>query len=109
MSKKIDYSTAIRESMDLIDEFWTPRSEPKDFGKKGEPEPTDDEIEASAGRRLKDVTGRANAEKKSYGFLRSLKNKVFGNKNSEPKPEFKRPERSEDERRQAIINRAKNS
>jgi hypothetical protein len=95
MSKKLDYTSAIRESMNQLDEFWK-RSEPKDV-----------DADSAANRRLHDVTRRADDEARGYGFLRSLKKKVFGQKAPEEKPEFKRPERSEDERRAAVIARAK--
>lgn len=76
-----------------------------EFGKKPAPEPeTEDEAGA---RRTQEVTARANAEKKSYGFLRSLSKRAFGKKEVEQPAPVQRPERSEDERRQAVIDRAK--
>jgi hypothetical protein len=105
MNKPLDPRTAIRESMDKIDEFWTPRKNPQEFGQKTEP--SGSEEHATQQRRLGDAVGRANDEKKSYGFLRSLKNKMFGNK--APEPEFKRQERSPEERRAAVIDRARKS
>lgn len=101
MSKRDDFRPALRESIDRVDELMGFRS-PKPFGRKTEP--SDQEIEASADRRLQDIKGRADAEKKSYGFLRSLKSKVFGKK---AEPEFKRDERSPEERYAAIVARAK--
>lgn len=103
MSKPTDYRGAMRDTMNQLDEFW--RTKPEAFGKKQQA--SDAEIEASGERRANDVKSRANAEGKRYGFLQSLKGKVFGKK--APEPEFKRPERSEDERRQAVIDRAKRS
>lgn len=88
--------------MDRVDELLGFKH-PKHFGQKTQP--SDQEVDAKAARRLQDVTARANDEKKSYGFLRSLKSKVFGKK--APEPEFKRPERSEDERRAAVADRAR--
>lgn len=102
MTKPTDPRTALRESMDRVDELLGMKS-PFAFGKKTEP--SDEEVDAKADQRLQDVKGRANDEKKSYGFLRSLKSKVFGKK--APEPEFKRPERSEDERRAAVADRAR--
>lgn len=89
----------MRDTMDQLDEFWSKR--------KSEPEiESDPEAEASAQRRLQDVKGRADAESKKYGFIRSLKTKVFGKKGTEP---VERSPRSEEERRQAVIDRAKRS
>ncbi len=68
-----------------------------EFGKK--PAETEDQ---AADRRTKEVTDRAKAEKKSFGFLRSVANKTFGKKGEPVKQE-----RSEDERRQAVVDRAK--
>lgn len=76
-----------------------------EFGKKHAPEPeTADEAGA---RRTQEVTARANDEKRGYGFLRSLQKRAFGKKEVEQPAPVQRPERSEEERRQAVINRAK--
>ena len=103
MSKPSDYRKALRESMDRVDELLGFKN-PLTFGQKTDP--SDEEVQASSDRRVQDVKDRAGSEKKSYGFLRSLKGKMFGKK--APEPEFQRPERSEDERRAAVIDRAKN-
>lgn len=94
----------MRETMDQLDEFWTKRKDPATFGQKTEP--AGSEIEGHKDRRLQDVTARANDEKKSYGFLQSLKHKAFGKKQ---KPEVSRVDRSEDERRQSVVDRARRS
>lgn len=104
MSKQSE-SASIRQTMDQLDEFWSQRKKPEEFGQKTEP--SGSEVHATQQRRVQDVTNRANAEKKSYGFLQSLKKKVFGSK--APEPKFQRPERGEDERRAAVIDRAKRS
>jgi hypothetical protein len=78
----------------------------KEFGKK--PAPAPETEDAAGARRTEEVTGRANAEKKSYGFLRSLSKRAFGTKVTPAAPApVARPERSEDERRQSVIDRAK--
>ena len=102
MSKPTDHRKAVRETMDRVDELMGFKN-PLEFGKKTEP--SGSEEHGHKERRLQDVTARANDEKKSYGFLRSLKTKMFGKK--APEPKFQRPERDEDERRAAVIDRAK--
>lgn len=104
MTKPTDPRTALRESMDRVDELLGFKN-PLEFGKKTEP--AGSEVHSHQQRRLQDVTDRANDEKKSYGFLQSLKKKMFGKK--APEPEFKRQERSPEERQAAVIDRAKKS
>jgi hypothetical protein len=98
-----DNRTALRESMDQLDELMGFKS-PLSFGKKTEP--SDTEVEVAKDRRLAAATSRANDEKKSYGFLRSLKSKVFGKKEVEQEPEFKHEPRSFDDRLADLKNRA---
>ena len=91
MSKDIiSEGPAMRKFMNIV----APRAE---FGKK--PAETEDQ---AAERRTKEVTDRANAEKKSFGFLRSVAQKTFGKKGEPVKQD-----RSEEERRQAVVDRAK--
>jgi hypothetical protein len=102
MTKPTDPRTILRESIDRIDELMGFKH-PKAFGQKTEP--SDQEIENKGQQRLKAVADRANTEKKSYGFLRSLKSRVFGKKT----PEYQREPRSPEERLKAIAARAKQS
>ena len=104
MSNPSDYRIALRQTLDQIDEFWSFRKDAKHPDPADQPSP--EELEASKDRRLADVTARANAEKKGYGFLKSLKRNVFGKKGTENAP-VERTERSEQERLQAIMDRAR--
>ncbi len=76
-----------------------------EFGRKPAPEP--ETADDAGARRTQEVTARANAEKKSYGFLRSLSKRAFGKKEVEQPAPVQRQERTEDERRDAVMARAK--
>jgi len=103
MSKPTDYRPAVRETMDRVDELFGAKR-PHNFGQL-EDGPSDEELEASKDRRLKDVTDRAKREK--YGFLRTIKQKVFGKKDTETEPSVEREPRSYEERFKSIVDRAK--
>ena len=113
MSKKPDYRTALRETMDRMDEFYTSRPAPGTFGKKTHKSP--EEVDARAAARLKSVQDRARGEDtktdmpKKFGFLKSLKKNVFGKKTVDSQPEVNRPEKSYADRLRDIIDRAKSS
>lgn len=102
MTKPIDPRISLRESMDRVDELMDFKH-PLSFGKKTQP--SDQEIEAKAQQRLQNVAARANDEKKSYGFLKTLKSRVFGKKI----PDYQKAPRSLEDRLKAIADRAKNS
>lgn len=104
MEKKTE-SAMIRESLDKLDEFKFARSDPMDFGKKTQP--SDQEVDDASSRRLGDVTARANDEKKGFGFFRKLRDKAFGKKKAPEAEPFQRQEQSPEERRAAVIARAK--
>ena len=92
MKNWIDLVGNAQKSSTRIDE----KSLSSIFKPTRDPRETDEE---TATRRLADVTNRANNEKKTYGFLRSLAKKPFGKKTKEP--------RTDKDRLSSIVNRAK--
>lgn len=102
--------TDLRRFMNLVNSPFARSTPQAEFGKKQSSEFDADAVdpEMRADNRREEIVARANDEKKKYGFLQKLQQRAFGKKARPEAEPFVEPEqRSEEERLNAVVARAR--